>query len=298
MAEPGTEQANTTETGPAPSQPSADPEANLDAAMAQALEAINAEAGEESQEGTSDQTDQTGKATPKEPDPESGEDEESQDEGATPEGQKPPRRAAPKLAEQLTQAEQRTREYHAQLQQRETADQQVLQQFSKLTGTDQELQDLTDRGLRGDDQAAERAQAMKEWRKVLPPLYRHAQSRVFGDFAQGFSELRTLEGMDGDTHQALMAEKSPLEAMKKMHQAGEKAARERLEGELQALRQEVKTLKAKGAANGRQPAAGGGQTSGTPAMLSRLLDPKTGLPTDEAEQLAMSGALSGVDLNA
>lgn len=226
--------------------------------------------------------------------------QEGEDEGLAPPTADPNLPVKPsrmgRLREQLTQADQRAREAEAKMNERLGADFKVRQKYAALLGTDQEKAQL-EAVLANQasptfevNQARTRLAQMHQAREELTPLYTAVEQDVFAGFVRGLEQLRTLDGMTDDQHQALYKAPNGVEALKLMHSIGQKAAADDAKGEIASLKAQVSALQTKLAANGRQPAPGGGLTPGGSTQLAGLLG-ADGLPTEEAIARAKAGGL-------
>lgn len=275
----------------------------LDAAMAAARAAATSA---DTTESTEDQTPPREPAQPSDTEsapvrstsedaPEDGEDEPVGD-NADPNAQPKPSNRWTRIREQLTQAEQAKRDIENKLNERLGADLKVRQKYADLLGTPEEKsrleavlanQSSPDFEVR---QARTRLAQMRQAGEELAPLYTAVQQDVFAAFVKGLEGLRTLDGMDEAAHQSLYKATSGVDALKLMHGIGEKAAEERIKGELASLKAQVSDLKTKLAARGSQPATGGGLAPGGSTQLAGLLG-ADGLPTEEAIARAKAGGL-------
>jgi hypothetical protein len=213
--------------------------------------------------------------------PEPGEEEPSADTAPKPGGR------FARLREQLTTAEQKAREYESALTQRQQTEQMALRQFVNLVLPDAELEALRIRAEGGDWEAKQRVDLARQWRQMAAPIADLAHQAVNQQFNAALADLRTLDGMDGDTHKKLLDAASPGDKLKLAWQSAFKAAEQASKERIDALEAEVRTLKTNKAANGAQPAAGGGR--GNSSALAGWLGPD-GLPTEEAIQRARMGA--------
>lgn len=292
----------------APAAPSSAPSA-LDAAMAAALQTETARAQAIAETGEDPATQDAAEpapapatAAPAER-PAEGEQPDAQEEaGSSPTDAqpKPSRREAARLAEQLTQAEQRTRDLQAKLAEREAADRVVVEKWGGKLGTPEERATLTRKIADSNtpwqdlEQARVRLREMDTAQQELAPLYQAIEQQVFSAFVAGLDGLRTLDGMDADAHQAIFKAKSGAEALKLMHTIGAKAAKAEADETIAALEAKVSELQTKLAASTSQPAAGQGTTPGATGLGGLM---RNGVPTDEAEKLALSGRLLGASLS-
>lgn len=210
---------------------------------------------------------------------------------------KPSRREAGRLAEQLVQAEAKQRELQSQLDARQASDRQVLQALSSLVGTDADLQALTQRGLAGDKNAADKARQMTAWRQAIAPIHEQARNEILHAIAADFSKLRDMEGLDADGHQAITKATSTTDAIRVAHRLGRESAAKEAQAKIAELEQTVKQLRTKDVATRQQPVGGGGKASGSgPTILSQLLGPD-GLPTEEALAAGRQGKLRDLQLS-
>lgn len=263
--------------------------ADLDARMAEIRTGAGLpEQGEQPQEeprqGSAASTPEPARPTESEQEdvPEPGEEEPSGD--TTP---KPGGRFA-RLREQLTTAEQRARDLETHLTQRQQTEQMALRQFVNLVLPDAELEALRVRAENGDWEAKQRVDLARQWRQMAAPIADLAHQAARHEFDRALGELRTLDGMDGETHKKLIDAPSPGDKLKLAWQSAYKAAEAASKERIEALEAEVRSLKTNRAANGAQPAAGGGRAGTGSAALAGWLG-ADGLPTEEAIQRARMG---------
>lgn len=223
---------------------------------------------------------------------------EGDDEGETPAAPGQPAKPSRmgRLHEQLTAAEQRTRDAEAQLQQRMAQDAQVADKYRGLLGTPEERARLNAVMASPTTPASELNQArariaqMNQAGQELSPLRAEVEASVLQHFTRGMETLRTLDGMDEQAHQSLFKAPSGVEALKLMHGIGAKAAEEKFKGEVADLKQQLKDTKRQLAAGGSQPARAGGLAPNGSTALAGLLG-ADGLPTEEAIAMARRGEL-------
>lgn len=190
-----------------------------------------------------------------------------------------------RLRQQLTQAEQKARDAQSTLEQRQRFEQDALRQFVNLVLPDAELEQLRVRAENGDWEAKQRVDLARQWRQMVTPIADLAHQAAAQQFNAALDSLRTLDGMDGESHQKVVAAQTPGEKLRLMWQLGKKIADDGHKDRIAELEQEVQALKTNRTANGSQPASGGSPKNGTPLGLAGMIDPKTGLLTDEAERL-------------
>jgi hypothetical protein len=198
-----------------------------------------------------------------------------------------------RLREQLTQAEDRARQYEQHVQQREAEYQGALRQFVDLVLPDATLEQLRVQAEGGDWEAKQRVDQARAWRRMVAPIANMAHQAARQEFDQALAELRTLDGMDADSHQKLLKAETPGEKLKLMHGLAYKAATAEHKERIAALEAEVQSLKTNRAANGSQPASGGGRANGTSGALAGMFGPD-GYPTEEAIAAAKRGDYRGL----
>jgi hypothetical protein len=189
-----------------------------------------------------------------------------------------------RLRQQLTQAEQKAREAEGRLTQRQQAEAYALQQFVNLVLPDAELEALRVKAENGDWEAKQRVDLARQWRQMVTPIADLAHQAARREFDQALNGMRTLDGMDGDTHQKLLAAQSPGDKLKLMWQLGKKLSDDSHKERIAELEQEVQALKTNRAANGTQPASGGSPKNGTPLGFGAAVG-RDGLLTEEAERM-------------
>jgi hypothetical protein len=188
-----------------------------------------------------------------------------------------------RLRQQLTAAEDQARTIREQLQQVQAREQHALSQFVNLVLPDAEYRALEIKARNGDWEAKQKLDVADQWRGMAAPIADLAHRAVRQEFDQALADLRTLDGMDGDTHQKLLTAATPGEKLRLMHQAAFKAADSQHRERIAALEAEVQALKTNRAANGAQPASGGTPQAGG-SGLSGLIG-KNGQLTDDAMNL-------------
>lgn len=193
-----------------------------------------------------------------------------------------------RLRDQLTTAETRARDIEQQLHQRTASEQDAMRQFVDLVLPDATFEVLRQRAEGGDWEAKQQIDQARTWRRMVAPIADLAHRSAKQMFDAELAQLRTLDGMDGDTHQKLMGAPSPGEQLKLTWQLARKSADAEHRERISALEAEIATLKTNKAANGSQPAAGGGRASNGSAALAGMLG-SDGLPTEEAIQRARMG---------
>lgn len=208
------------------------------------------------------------------------------DDGAT-EQIKPGGRFA-RLKEQLTAAEQETNNVRQQLVQRDSLLGEGLRQFVDLVLPDATYRQLEVAARNGDWEAKGKLDVADTWRRMVAPVWDTAQRAVKQQFDADLKDLRTLDGMDGETHRRLLEAGTPGEKIKAAWTLARKAAAAEHKERIEALEAEVATLKTNKAANGSQPAAGGGRAVNGSAALAGWLG-SDGLPTEEAIARARMG---------
>lgn len=225
-------------------------------------------------------TEQPAATTAQEPGGDSDTDEDTE---TSTEAGKPTSRMG-RLRQQLTAADQRSRQLQEQLQATQQQQQQALREFVDLVLPDAQLETLRLQAESGDWDAKQRLDQARTWRRMVAPIADLAHRAAKQQFDAELAELRTLDGMDGDNHHRLLTAQTPGEQLRLMHQVAFKAADAQHKERIASLEAEVQALKTTRAANGSQPANGGVPGAGATG-LAGLIDPKTGLLTDEAERL-------------
>jgi hypothetical protein len=287
MAEP------TTATLDAPSAPAAGQDA-LDAAIANfeaTLPELQPRGSQPSEQAPSpSDAPSTETAAPTEqptgeqpvPEPDGSATDEDLDTSAPADKAKPGR--AKRIAEQLTAAEEKLRAKDLELQQHHFREQHALSQFVNLVLPEAEYRALEIKARNGDWEAKQKLDVADQWRGMAAPIADLAHRAVRQEFDRALADLRTLDGMDGDTHQKLLGAATPGEKLRLMHQAAFKAADSQHKERIAALEAEVQALKTNRAANGAQPASGGTPQAGG-SGLSGLIG-KNGQLTDDAMNLS------------
>jgi hypothetical protein len=273
-----------------PDQP-AGLDAGLDAAIAELGAQIDAAQTPAADAGTpsTDQQAATTEQPAADAAPESGGHEEPIDERPeSPEEESRPTSRMGRLRQQLTQAEQKARDIEAQLQQRLAREGNALRQFVDLVLPDAQYRQLEIQARNGDWEAKQKLDLADHWRRMAAPIADIAHLAARQQFDTALEDLRTLDGMDGDTHQKLVTAATPGDKLKLAWQSAFKAAEANKQEEIQALKAEIQALKTNRAATGSQPANGGSPQQISGSGLAGLIDPSTGLLTDEAERLSPS----------
>lgn len=218
--------------------------------------------------------------------PEPGGDEDTEEGSENP--QQPGQPAKPsrshRLAQQLTTAENESRTLKERLGQVDLQQRLALQQFVDLVLPDATLEALRVQAEGGDWEAKQRVDQARMWRRMVAPIADLAHRSARQQFDSELAALRTLDGMDGDSHQKLLSADSPGEKLRLMHQVAFKAADAIHKETIASLQAEIQALKTNRAANGTQPANGGRPGSGATG-LAGLIGPD-GLLTDEAMRLS------------
>jgi hypothetical protein len=207
-------------------------------------------------------------------------------EGAPP---KPGGRFA-RLREQLTTAETKAREYEQQLSQLSQREQHALAQFVNLVLPDSTFEALRVKAEGGDWEAKQQIDQARQWRQMVAPIADLAQRAARQQFDAALADLRTLDGMDGDSHRKLLDASTPGDKLKLAWQMAHKAASDASKERIAALEAEVATLKTNRTANGTQPASGGARAATANGAMVGLIG-ADGLPTEEAIQRANRGEL-------
>ncbi len=201
-----------------------------------------------------------------------------------------------KLIEELRQEIERANEDKARLE-RELADQRKADEeldveISRALGTDEEYERATEDGLAGDRDAAERARIWKANRSFYNRvLLKKAKKDTEQEFIQLYwKDVQGLPGID----EKILAGKTLSEILKHVYEAGSGSVQSSQDETIEQLRKEVdtwkgryKALKPKSGGTKRSPVSGGSTASppGEFNWQNRYLDKKTGMPTDEFDQL-------------
>jgi hypothetical protein len=193
-----------------------------------------------------------------------------------------------RIRAQLTAAEEKARTLEGQHQQREAQYAHALRQFVDLVLPDAQLEQLRMQAEAGDWEAKQRVDLARQWRRMVAPIADLAERAHQQQFNQDLASLRTLDGMDADSHQRLLNAQTPGEKLKLMHDVAYKAATAEHKERIAALEAEVQSLKTNRAANGQQPASGGGRSVNGSGVLAGWLG-SDGLPTEEAISRARQG---------
>lgn len=212
--------------------------------------------------------------------------EQAETEGAPP---KPGGRFA-RLREQLTTAETRAREYEQQLSQLSQREQHALAQFVNLVLPDSTFEALRVKAENGDWEAKQQIDQARQWRQMVAPIADLAQRAARQQFDAALADLRTLDGMDSDSHRKLLDAPTPGDKLKLAWQMAHKVASDASKERIAALEAEVATLKTNRTANGTQPASGGTRAATANGAMVGLIG-ADGLPTEEAIQRANRGEL-------
>jgi hypothetical protein len=273
-----------------PAQPAG--QDGLDSAIA-SLEASIAEAQAQTPTADASQARSGQQAPPEQPAGDTaqepgGTEESEEDEGLEPPSQEQPGKPTSRmgrLRQQLSQAEQKARDAETRLQQRQAVEQHALRQFVDLVLPDAELEALRVKAENGDWEAKQRVDLARQWRQMAAPIADLAHQAARREFDLALDGMRTLDGMDGDSHQKLLTAPTPGDKLKLMWQLGKKLSDDSHKERIAELEQEVQALKTNKTANGSQPAAGGAPRNGTAIGLAGLIGPD-GLLTDEAMRLS------------
>lgn len=270
-----------------PAQP-AGLDAGLDAAIAElgaqidAAQTPAADAGTPSTDQQPATTEQPAAEAAPEP---SGHEDTTDERPESPEDEAKPTSRMGRLRQQLTQAEQKARDIETQLQQRIAHEGDALRQFVDLVLPDAQYRHLEFQARNGDWEAKQKLDLADQWRRMAAPIADLAHQAVQQQFNAALGDLRTLDGMDGDTHQKLISAATPGEKIKLAWQSAFKAAEANSKERIASLEAEIQALRTNRAAAGSQPANGGSPQQIAGAGLAGLLDPATGMLTDEAERL-------------
>lgn len=272
------------------------PPSNIDDFLEQARAAAEAEAveaqGQEPQGESSEETQESPEEATPQTDPEST-DQEGLEPSKTGEDQKRySRRDAERLAQQLDEARQAVQQHEQELEQIKADNEKAATEVRKALGTDEEYEQAkrtaldTRRPQRERDLAAQRVQIFDDNRAFFATLQKVATNTVLANLAGDLGEVVALEGVD---RKVVLGRDVKL-AFKHVYDAGGKAVAAEKDARITALEAEVKGLKA--AQAGRSGPALSGGSSSPLSDLSKYLD-KNGALTDEAWELARSGALRG-----
>jgi hypothetical protein len=212
---------------------------------------------------------------------ESDDDDEGLDNQPVAAGQKLSRTA--RIRQQLAQAEDRARQLEGHVQQREQEYRAALSQFVDLVLPDAQLEQLRIQAEGGDWEAKQRVDQARAWRRMVAPIADLSHKAARQEFDAALQELRTLDGMDSDSHQKLLQAQTPGEKLRLMHQLARKAAETEFKERIAALEADNQALKTNKASNGSQPATGGAPRNGASGLAG--LVGRDGLLTDDALNL-------------
>jgi hypothetical protein len=221
--------------------------------------------------------------------------EEAVSQPTDPPQKAPSRREAGRLQEQLLAADTTNRELREQLAARTAVDTQVRSKYGEKLGSPAEKAQLDatlanpNASFQDVDHARGRLAEMKTANDELAPIYQSIEQDVFASFSRGINELRTLDGMDEQSHAALFKATSGVQAMRQMYDIGRKAATADAAGEIKGLKASLSELRTKQTAHGSQPAGGSGTNAPSSSMAGMI--GADGLPTDEAIERAKNGGL-------
>jgi hypothetical protein len=189
-----------------------------------------------------------------------------------------------RLRQQLTAAEERSRQLETQFQELTAQQQVALRQFVDLVLPDATYRQLELQARGGDWEAKQRLDQADAWRKMVSPIANLAHEAARKQAETDVQALRTAEGMDGDMHQKLASAPTAGEQVKLAWQLGRKSASEESRDRIAALEAEIQTLKTNRAASGAQPANGGAPAQGGSGLAGLL--GRDGQLTDEAMNLS------------
>lgn len=245
-----------------------------------------------------------------------GEGEEEQPSATPPEQPKYSRRDAARFATELESTRRERDETRAQLESHrgelaaiKDSDQRIRAHLQKQSGYVREdngrfrYENLSEKVLKGTatPEEAEEVQQMTAWHEFAGPIFRAAEEQVLGSFAARWNALGELDGIGQDGLKKLNEVKDVTEGAKLVHQlafaAGETKAKQQYEAKIARLTAENKSLKTKRVAGAPQPASSNG--AAVPAktnVISRMIDPKTGLPNPEFDREVGAGKWLGADL--
>lgn len=216
----------------------------------------------------------------------SGSHEDTDEELDTPSEPGKPLSRMGRLRQQLAQAEERMRQAEQRVVERDGQHQQALREFVDLVLPDHTFEMLRQKAEGGDWEAKQQLDTARQWRRMVAPIADLAHLSARQTFDAALQDLRTIDGMDGDSHQKLLQAASPGDKLKLMWDLGRKTADSANKERIAALETEVQALKTNRAANGSQP-ANGGSPGGTANGLAGLVD-RGGLLTDDAMNLTPS----------
>lgn len=281
-----------TSTLDAPPAESAGPDAGLDQAIAELGATISAAqtqpqtpttvAGTPSTDTTSATSEQPADETAQEPGGQPSTDDERPE---TPEEEAKPTSRMGRLRAQLTTAEETARAARAEKAQLEGVLNEGLQRFVNLVLPEEQFETLRQKAESGDWEAKQQLDVARTWRQMVAPVWDVAQRKARMDTSDAVAAMRTLDGMDADTHTKLSAATTPADQIKMAWQFGRKSADSEHKERIASLEAEVQALKTNKAANGSQPANGGSPQQIGGSGLAGLIGPD-GLLTDEAERLS------------
>lgn len=208
------------------------------------------------------------------------------------------REIAQKAVEQYAAEKQRADELQAQIAAREAEDGQVVGQILGWVGTNQEYDQIKARAIDLNidqyerDEAARELQGLDAMRNVYATMYRGIQADHSARLSHAYLMAQALPNVNaGVIVASLKADDLPAavqSAWQHLHEAGRLTERAEWQAKEQKWQAEQAKLKASyearlAKAAGRMPSPERGGRSGPSGALEGLIDPRTGLPSDEAE---------------
>jgi hypothetical protein len=187
-----------------------------------------------------------------------------------------------RLRQQLERAETESRTARERVQQLEAQHAEALRQFVDLVLPDATFEQLRQKAESGDWEARQQLESARAWRRMAAPIADLAHKAVAQQMDATVDELRVQHGWERDVAEKLKAADAPSR-LSLIYDLARKASDSEHKERIAELEAEVKTLKTNQAANGAQPATGGVPRNGARG-IAELIDPKTGLLTEEAQK--------------
>lgn len=196
------------------------------------------------------------------------------------------------LRQELEREQSERKRLEDSLSQQREADAALNKEVERALGTDDQIEKALQDGLAGDEQAAKNYQVYKANRDFYKKLVEKAGRDQTTEFMTNYWE--DVSGLPGVTQESLQA--PTLKAiLKNLYDAGVSSVKGSSNDEIEKLQKDVATwrgryrdLKAKAGGEKQSPLSGSG--SETPGAANtdwkkRWIDPKTGMFTDEADQI-------------